>query len=178
MIGQLEARSHSYLQATDIERQPAATTSTLLLGPLQPLAHSHEVAVAVDLADVAVTPTSDSVSTANCDVNGSSDSDCNIRVCEAGPPVTAEVSSFETESVAGDKGDNSGVELGTKEKHALLKTAMLTGIAIMLHNVPEGLATFVAAAKDPAVGVGDLSRPSLCFVQFPRAGFGEFGAFE
>lgn len=34
----------------------------------------------------------------------------------------------------------------------LLVTALITGAAVSLHNFPEGLATFIAAARDPSVG--------------------------
>lgn len=35
----------------------------------------------------------------------------------------------------------------------LLKTGLLTAVAIGIHNFPEGLATFTAAVKEPALGV-------------------------
>lgn len=35
----------------------------------------------------------------------------------------------------------------------LLRTGLLTAIAIGIHNFPEGLATFTAAVKEPALGV-------------------------
>ena len=38
------------------------------------------------------------------------------------------------------------------ESKRLLKMALVTGSAIFLHNFPEGLATFIAAAEDPTVG--------------------------
>lgn len=34
----------------------------------------------------------------------------------------------------------------------LLKTALIAGVSVTLHNFPEGLATFFGAAEDPAVG--------------------------
>ena len=34
----------------------------------------------------------------------------------------------------------------------LLRMALVTGLAIALHNLPEGLATFIAAAQDPSTG--------------------------
>eukprot|EP00041_Stephanoeca_diplocostata_P018932 m.400670 g.400670 ORF g.400670 m.400670 type:complete len:258 (+) comp21163_c0_seq1:29-802(+) len=35
---------------------------------------------------------------------------------------------------------------------SLLKMALITGAAVALHNFPEGLATFIASAKDPSIG--------------------------
>jgi len=46
----------------------------------------------------------------------------------------------------------SGAELSEDEEASLLKTALITGVAIAVHNFPEGLATFLAAAEDPEVG--------------------------
>ncbi|MBN1247193.1 MAG: zinc transporter ZupT [Anaerolineae bacterium] len=40
---------------------------------------------------------------------------------------------------------------GTHE-HALLRMGLFTALAIGIHNFPEGLATFLAALQDPAVG--------------------------
>ncbi|MBN2007267.1 MAG: zinc transporter ZupT [Anaerolineae bacterium] len=39
------------------------------------------------------------------------------------------------------------------QHHALLRTGLFTALAIGIHNFPEGLATFLAALKDPGVGV-------------------------
>ena len=55
-------------------------------------------------------------------------------------------------AVADDAGGKTPFAADEKEEKRLLTSAMLTGVAIILHNIPEGLATFVAAAKDPAVG--------------------------
>ncbi len=38
------------------------------------------------------------------------------------------------------------------ERKQLVSTGLLTGIAIAIHNFPEGLATFVAAMADPSLG--------------------------
>jgi ZIP family zinc transporter len=35
----------------------------------------------------------------------------------------------------------------------LMRTGMFSAIAIAIHNFPEGLATFLSAVKDPALGV-------------------------
>jgi len=54
-----------------------------------------------------------------------------------------------------DKEENTGEEEENrkrKEKLKLMRMSMNTAVAIGLHNFPEGLATFVAALADPAVG--------------------------
>lgn len=44
-------------------------------------------------------------------------------------------------------------EAGSEEDQHLIKTSLITALAIGLHNFPEGLATFVATVADPALGV-------------------------
>ena len=46
----------------------------------------------------------------------------------------------------------SSEEKAAIEKKKLVKMGISTALAISLHNFPEGLATFVAALDDPAVG--------------------------
>jgi len=38
-------------------------------------------------------------------------------------------------------------------KHSLLRMGLFTALAVGIHNFPEGLATFLAALKDPSVGL-------------------------
>lgn len=40
------------------------------------------------------------------------------------------------------------------DKSVLLRMGMFSALAIAIHNFPEGLATFTAALRDPAMGVG------------------------
>merc|ERR1719247_2365708 len=52
---------------------------------------------------------------------------------------------------------NVGTDLERKhpvleEQAKLNATGLLTGLAIAIHNFPEGLATFVAAMADPSLG--------------------------
>jgi len=54
------------------------------------------------------------------------------------------------DSPADDTQDN---EAGSEEDQHLIKTSLITALAIGLHNFPEGLATFVATVADPALGV-------------------------
>lgn len=44
-------------------------------------------------------------------------------------------------------------EMDEEERQKMVKMGMNTALAIALHNFPEGLATFVAAVSDPAVGL-------------------------
>ena len=41
-----------------------------------------------------------------------------------------------------------------KEKNHLLRMGLFTAVAIAIHNFPEGLATFIAAVENRALGVG------------------------
>lgn len=41
----------------------------------------------------------------------------------------------------------------TGHHHGLLRMGLFTALAIAIHNFPEGLATFLAAVKDPSVGL-------------------------
>eukprot|EP00039_Didymoeca_costata_P030983 m.32524 g.32524 ORF g.32524 m.32524 type:complete len:323 (-) comp8423_c0_seq1:203-1171(-) len=53
----------------------------------------------------------------------------------------------------GDVEEGKGnVEEKPHDYHSLLKTALIAGTSIFLHNFPEGLATFIGAANDPSVG--------------------------
>jgi len=40
-----------------------------------------------------------------------------------------------------------------KVNHAMMRMGMFSALAIGIHNFPEGLATFIAALKDPSLGV-------------------------
>ena len=48
---------------------------------------------------------------------------------------------------------NDVAVLQESENKQLIKTSLITALAIGLHNFPEGLATFVATVADPALGV-------------------------
>lgn len=41
----------------------------------------------------------------------------------------------------------------SKRRHALMRTGLLTAIALGIHNFPEGFATFIAAMQDPQVAI-------------------------
>ena len=55
-------------------------------------------------------------------------------------------------------GKNSADNASKVKSANLERMGILTAIAIGLHNLPEGLATFVAAMDDPAVGAPSPSR--------------------
>lgn len=40
-----------------------------------------------------------------------------------------------------------------KDLNKLMRTGVFTALAIAIHNFPEGLATFMAALKDPSIGI-------------------------
>eukprot|EP00882_Tetradesmus_deserticola_P003764 GHRQ01003979.1.p1 GENE.GHRQ01003979.1~~GHRQ01003979.1.p1 ORF type:complete len:417 (+),score=139.42 GHRQ01003979.1:220-1470(+) len=67
--------------------------------------------------------------------------------CEGGPPAPPlEVPSQENRQLAA---------MVASDPHAadLARTGLLTGLAVGLHNLPEGLATFVATLASPSAGV-------------------------
>jgi ZIP family zinc transporter len=49
--------------------------------------------------------------------------------------------------------DASRPEVGSAEHRRLMRTGLFTALAIGIHNFPEGLATFLAALRDPGLGV-------------------------
>jgi len=84
----------------------------------------------------------------------------NIHISDS-PPQTVAVAA---EDGRGDNKDTNGSDISStgagaadelddaREKKRLIKMGLSTALAIALHNFPEGLATFVAALKDPEVG--------------------------
>jgi zinc transporter, ZIP family len=57
----------------------------------------------------------------------------------------------EAESVPGKA--SSGSHAHRIEEQKLLRMGLFTALAIAIHNLPEGLATFLAALEDPTIGV-------------------------
>lgn len=45
------------------------------------------------------------------------------------------------------------ISLKGKRSHSLLRTGLLTALAVGIHNFPEGFATFMALLQQPAVGI-------------------------
>lgn len=41
----------------------------------------------------------------------------------------------------------------SKENHELMRMGLFSALAIAIHNFPEGIATFISALKDPALGI-------------------------
>jgi zinc transporter, ZIP family len=52
-----------------------------------------------------------------------------------------------------EEADKRGGRHRNLDKHRLQRMGVLTALAVAIHNFPEGLATFVAAIEDPALGL-------------------------
>lgn len=52
-----------------------------------------------------------------------------------------------------DVGEMEEISPEEVEKQALMRTGMFSALAIAIHNFPEGLATFIGAVEDPALGI-------------------------
>lgn len=52
-----------------------------------------------------------------------------------------------------DVGEMDEVSQEELENQSLMRTGMFSALAIAIHNFPEGLATFIAAVEDPALGI-------------------------
>lgn len=50
-------------------------------------------------------------------------------------------------------GTGEGAEMDEEQRKKLKEMGLLTGVAVAIHNFPEGLATFVAALADKSLGV-------------------------
>ena len=76
---------------------------------------------------------------------------------EAGEGTSAsEEGASASEEGAPGQGDKAGKDddaAAREERRALTKMSLLTGLAIAIHNFPEGLATFVATLADSSVGI-------------------------
>ena len=67
------------------------------------------------------------------------------------------------------EGSHGGTELRDADEHAadralrarLLRTGMVTALALALHNVPEGFATFIAALQAPEIAVPVVAAIAL-----------------
>ena len=71
---------------------------------------------------------------------------------EAAVTAPGEHDEFGEDDMTVDSEENENDPMSNKKKKKLLLTGVNTALAIALHNFPEGLATFVAAMEDPAVG--------------------------
>jgi ZIP family zinc transporter len=73
----------------------------------------------------------------------------------------------------GSGNEKASVMDPTKEKVSMLQMAAFSGVAIAMHNLPEGIATFVAAVEDPefgasiAVAIGIHNIPEGLAVAIP-----------
>lgn len=79
------------------------------------------------------------------------------EAAEAGEGTSAsEEGASASEEGAPGQGDKAGKDddaAAREERRALTKMSLLTGLAIAIHNFPEGLATFVATLADSSVGI-------------------------
>jgi ZIP family zinc transporter len=62
------------------------------------------------------------------------------------------VPSFENPHELRDVGDAPPPK-GSHDRRALMRMGLFSALAIGIHNFPEGMATFIAALQDPALGV-------------------------
>ena len=72
------------------------------------------------------------------------------QALEGGAEGMADTPNFQVTAVEG--GDKQSAAQVTDEQTRLNATGVLTGLAIAIHNFPEGLATFVAAMAEPSLG--------------------------
>jgi ZIP family zinc transporter len=56
------------------------------------------------------------------------------------------------DDLGSDESKEDGDTYAEKEKQKLMRMSINTAVAIGLHNLPEGLATFVASLNDPRIG--------------------------
>ncbi|HOT28875.1 MAG TPA: zinc transporter ZupT [Candidatus Ozemobacteraceae bacterium] len=61
---------------------------------------------------------------------------------------------FECPETSEDCSDKPAAAAAPVRKHELLRMGVFSALAIGIHNFPEGLATFIAALKDPTMGLG------------------------
>jgi len=66
---------------------------------------------------------------------------------------SAPVPDFELPGGGSASHDGSAAHRHDAGHHRLLRMGLFTALAITIHNVPEGLATFFSALQDPAVGL-------------------------
>jgi len=60
---------------------------------------------------------------------------------------------FDAAAVEAAGGAEAGAHDHRPDHHKLMRMGLFTALAIAIHNFPEGLATFLAALKDPSLGV-------------------------
>ncbi len=70
--------------------------------------------------------------------------------------IQANLQDAEAPRVAEEEHSESLIEadaMSVRTKDALMRTGLFSALAIAIHNFPEGLATFMSALQDPALGV-------------------------
>ncbi|WP_035280771.1 zinc transporter ZupT [Brevibacterium album] len=76
----------------------------------------------------------------------------------AGPASSPAVDDSPSDAGASSEGGNA---LSDSQRRLLLRTGMLTALAITVHNFPEGFATFVAALSDPRAALPVVAAIAL-----------------
>ncbi|KNE61833.1 hypothetical protein AMAG_07108 [Allomyces macrogynus ATCC 38327] len=67
--------------------------------------------------------------------------------------VTSAIKDKPRDSDAGDAALTAEQVMSAEDRASLLRTAMVTGIALTIHNIPEGLATFISMCSSVASGL-------------------------
>jgi ZIP family zinc transporter len=65
---------------------------------------------------------------------------------------SAPVPDFEAVETDEEEGHASGTHVHVQRQGELMRMGLFTALAIAIHNFPEGLATFLSALQDPALG--------------------------
>ena len=67
--------------------------------------------------------------------------------------TSATIHDFNTACMKNESSPVQGVHNHSVKHNRLMRMGLFTALAIAIHNLPEGLATFMAALQDPALGV-------------------------
>ncbi|KNE72252.1 hypothetical protein AMAG_16736 [Allomyces macrogynus ATCC 38327] len=71
----------------------------------------------------------------------------------AAAATTAAIKDKPRNSDAGDAAQTAAQVMSAEDRASLMRTAMVTGIALTIHNIPEGLATFISMCSSVASGL-------------------------
>jgi len=71
---------------------------------------------------------------------------------ELGDDDSIKHQSHDEPATESDLEEDDSLELEQSMKTRLLRTGLTTAVALSLHNIPEGITTFVASTQDPTIG--------------------------